>query len=247
MSDYYDDNAPQLAATYESLAATRLHAWFADCLPASGCVLDVGAGSGRDAAWLASLGFEVVAVEPSAAMVREAQGYHASDRIHWIIGDSLPGLERTLRYGKAYDLILLSAVWMHVAPADRPRAFRKLVSLMKPGGRMAITLRHGPANAGQVVHEVSAGEIETLAREHGAYVERTVPRVPDQGGRAEVTWTQLLVRLPDDGTGALPLLRHIILNDQKSSTYKPALLGTLCRIADGAAGRASSEKALRLE
>jgi len=49
-----------------------------------------------------------------------------------------------------------------------------------------------------------------------------------------VNWTQLTVRLPDDGSGALPLLRHIILNDDKSSTYKLALLRVLCRIADGA-------------
>ena len=41
-----------------------------------------------------------------------------------------------------------------------------------------------------------------------------------------------------DGTGALPLLRHVILNDDKSSTYKLALLRVLCRIADGAAGYA---------
>ena len=41
---------------------------------------------------------------------------------------------------------------------------------------------------------------------------------------------------PDDGTGALPLLRHIVFNDQKSSTYKLALLRTLVRIADSAGG-----------
>ncbi|BAU58721.1 hypothetical protein HH1059_20160 [Halorhodospira halochloris] len=44
--------------------------------------------------------------------------------------------------------------------------------------------------------------------------------------------------MPDDGTGSLPLLRHIILNDNKSSTNKLALLRTLCRIADGADGLA---------
>ncbi len=240
MSDYYYDNAPRLAATYESLAAARLHAWFTDRLPAAGCVLDVGAGSGRDAAWFASLGFDVVAVEPSVAMVREARAYHPSAGIHWIEGDSLPGLERTLRYGKAYDVILLSAVWMHVAPTDRERAFRKLVSLLKPGGCMAISLRHGEPASGQVIYEVGAAEIEKLARQHGAYVELTNHGVADQGGRSGITWTQLLVRLPDDGTGALPLLRQVILNDQKSSTYKPALLRTLCRIADGAAGMARS-------
>lgn len=46
------------------------------------------------------------------------------------------------------------------------------------------------------------------------------------------------MRLPDDGTGALPLLRHVILHDDKSSTYKLGLLRSLCRIADGWAGMA---------
>lgn len=40
------------------------------------------------------------------------------------------------------------------------------------------------------------------------------------------------------GSGVLPLLRHIILNDNKSSTYKLTLLRTLCRIANGSAGMA---------
>ncbi len=88
-TDYYDTHAPQLAATYESLEAERLNAWLRDSLPAvPACVLDIGAGSGRDAAWLASLGFDVVAVEPSAAMVKEAQHFHPDSPVHWIEGDS---------------------------------------------------------------------------------------------------------------------------------------------------------------
>jgi ubiquinone/menaquinone biosynthesis C-methylase UbiE len=43
--------------------------------------LDVGAGSGRDAAWLVSRGFEVWAVEPSEVMRREAQKRHAEASI----------------------------------------------------------------------------------------------------------------------------------------------------------------------
>ena len=49
------------------------------------------------------------------------------------------------------------------------------------------------------------------------------------------------MRLPDDGTGALTLLRHLILNDQKSASYKLGLLRALCRAADGQAGLVVAE------
>lgn len=240
MSDaihWYDANAADVSRRYESVAAETVHGWLVDLLPAApALVLDVGAGTGRDAAWLASRGLEVVAVEPSAAMHAAGLRLHPSPSIRWVV-DTLPGLDRVIRLGLSFDLILLSAVWMHIAPADRTRAFRKLITLLKPGGRLVITLRHGPAEPERGIYVVSRAEVEILARAHGAFLERTTDS-KDELGRGAVTWTQVSIRLPDDGTGALPLLRHIILNDDKSSTYKLALLRALCRIADGAAGYA---------
>jgi len=179
-------------------------------------------------------GHEVVAVEPSGAMRRQGQRLHPDERIRWL-DDRLPALATTLRVGLAADVILLSGVWQHLAPTDRPRAFRNLVSLLKSGGLLAITLRHGPADPDRGMHPVSLAEIERLGREHGLVAVHAAT-VGDAMGRPEVSWTQVALRLPDDGTGALPLLRHVILNDQKSATYKLGLLRAICRAADGAAG-----------
>ena len=232
---WYDRQAAAIAATYESLEFKAVHNWLLDLLPKGrGLILDVGAGSGRDAAGFVTLGHDVVAVEPSAAMMREASARHPDPRIRWL-DDRLPGLEATHRSGLAFDAILLSGVWQHVAPGDRPRAFRKLVTLLKPGGVLAITLRLGEAAAERDMHDVSRSEIEVLARGHGAYIERSV-EAADRQGRNDVRWVQLALRLPDDGTGALPLLRHVVLQDAKSSTYKLALLRAVARIADGSAG-----------
>ncbi|MBD1999320.1 methyltransferase domain-containing protein [Leptolyngbya sp. FACHB-541] len=234
---WYEQHAATVIPRYESLQAEAVHRWLLELIPARpSLVLDIGAGSGRDAAWLAAQGHEVIAVEPAAAMREEGQRLHPSARIRWI-DDHLPVLQKVHRLGMAFDFILLSAVWMHIPPAERSRAFRKIITLLKPGGLLAITLRHGEAEAEREIYGVSWEEIERLAREHGATIVRKVEE-PDQLARSDVSWTKIAISLPDDGTGALPLLRHIILNDSKSSTYKLALLRVICRIADSTAGTA---------
>lgn len=235
--NWYDENAERLAVSYEGLAAATVHAWLNGLLPATpGTVFDIGSGTGRDAAWLASLGHEVVGVEPSGAMRVQAASLHEDPRLRWF-DDRLPSLSRLTALGLAADLILVSGVWQHVAPTDRTRAFRKLAGLLRSGGLLAITLRDGPAGDGREMHPTSLAEIETLAMASGMAVERVHP-AQDAMGRPEVTWTNVALRLPDDGTGALPLLRYLILNDQKSSTYKLGLLRALCRAADGSGGLA---------
>ena len=229
-----DLEARDAAARYEVVNAQEVNRWLLDLLPnGKACILDVGAGSGRDAAWLAALGHDVVAVEPDAALRRENERHHP-DRTFRLLSDSLPTLAATCRTGLSFDFILLNAVWMFVALGQRERAFRKLVTLLKPGGAIALTLR-GPVDVERGMHVASVEEIEHLARRHGAYVDRT-GNAPDFLGRRQISWTQVLVRVPDDGTGALPLIRRIVLNDDKSSTYKLALIRTISRVAHSAPG-----------
>ena len=237
---WYDAHASSILPPYAALQPEELHGWFSGLLPvgmnSATCALDIGAGSGRDAAWLASNGFDVVAVEPAAAMRTEAQKRHSAPQIRWV-DDRLPALTATLRLGLAYDVILVSAVWQHISASERPRAFRKLTTLLKAGGLLVLTLRSGPAEPERGMQPVSLEEVEALAGAYGMMVIRTV-ELPDRLDRPEVRWTGVALRLPDDGTGALPLLRHVILNDQKSSTYKLGLLRAVCRAADGATGLA---------
>ncbi|REN11303.1 class I SAM-dependent methyltransferase, partial [Mycobacterium tuberculosis] len=70
-------------------------------------VLDIGAGSGRDAAALAALGHRVVAVEPTPELRAEGMRRHAALPIEWI-DDHLPGLHRVQALGVRHDLILLT-------------------------------------------------------------------------------------------------------------------------------------------
>ncbi len=107
---------------------------------------------------------------------------------------------------------------MHVPKRERPRAFRKLINLLKPGGVLAITLRCGRVESERGIYPVSLQEIAELTRGHGTYIEER-SETRDLFGREDIRWINVAIRLPDDGSSALPLLRNIILNDDKSSTY----------------------------
>jgi len=230
----YDERAAVFVHQYEQLDPESVHAAFLDSLPdgADRLALDIGAGSGRDAAWLRRKGFEVVAVEPAPGMRLAGRSLHPDPLIRWM-DDRLPSLAATHRLGLAFDVILLSGVLMHVPPSDRARAFRKVVTLLKPGGVLLISVRDGSGDSDRPMWPVSRGEIEGYARTHGLNVAR-IGSNPDLQGRTAVTWTTFVLALPDDGAGALPLLRGIILNDEKSATYKLGLLRAVARIADTA-------------
>lgn len=231
----YDAQAAELADRYDRIGLLEAYAGMSELIAPRGndpLALDVGAGSGRDAAWLAAQGYEVVAVEPAAGMRTEGQRRHPDAKIRWL-DDRLPGLGSVHGLALGFDLILLSAVWQHVAQIDRARAFRKLITLLKPGGLLLMTLRHGPAPADRPMHPVSLGEVEGLARVNGVEVLRVIDK-DDAMTRNDVRWTMVALRMPDDGAGALPLIRGIILADDKSSTYKLALLRAVARIAEHA-------------
>ncbi len=234
---FYDTNAARLTETYRSLSPSQINSHWIELIQVTtpGFACDIGAGSGRDGNWLAEKGWDVIAVEPSRGM-RELAIPKSHPNVTWL-DDSLPELSRLRALGHRFDLVLLSAVWMHVPPGQRERAFRILTELLKPGGTLVITLRHGSdeqENRERGFHPVSAAELAVFAQRRAVVMKDPV-RQPDQT-RAHVEWETVVFTIPDDGTGSLPLLRHIIVNDNKSASYKLGLLRVLTRIAESAPG-----------
>ena len=81
----YADAAEELFQRYESIPAAEYHRYVLHLIPKEPSdVLDVGAGTGRDAAWFASMGHRVVAVEPTEAMRLPAMALHPSPLIEWL-------------------------------------------------------------------------------------------------------------------------------------------------------------------
>lgn len=192
---FYTARAADLAERYESVDPARIHRVWRSHLPRPpATVMDVGAGTGRDAAWLANLGYEIVAAEPSAGMRTEGMARHPSERIRWV-DDALPDLPAIRSSGERFDLILLSAVWMHVPEAERGRALETLAALTAPGGRIVVTLRFGPSPDEREFHPVSAAELRRMAGPAGLSVVLETDRNADRLNRRGVTWQTVALSL----------------------------------------------------
>lgn len=189
----YAEEAEDLFKRYESISGAETHKAVLHLIPtAPAHILDVGAGTGRDAAWFASMGHRVTAVEPTEAMRLPAMKLHPSPLIEWL-DDSLPELALVRRRGEPFDLILLSAVWMHFDAAQRREAMASLATLLRRGGTLIMRVRHGPVPPGRRMFEIADAETIELAGAHGLRgvsnqrVESALAANRDAG----VSWTHL--------------------------------------------------------
>ncbi|HEX7807013.1 MAG TPA: class I SAM-dependent methyltransferase [Cellulomonas sp.] len=103
-----------------------------------GTALDLGAGEGRHALWLAGLGWDVTAVDFSAEALRTARTVQAAEapgttaHVEWVQADLLtyspePGSQ---------DAVLL--MYIHLLPADRRALVRSAARALAPGGTLLV-------------------------------------------------------------------------------------------------------------
>ena len=189
----YANEAAELFRLYESIPAADAHRAVLHLIPAPpASVLDIGSGTGRDAAWFASLGHRVVAVEPTSAMRIPAMALHPSTQIEWL-DDSLPDLALVRARGVSFDLVMLTAVWMHLDAAQRRQAMPNVAALVRPGGTVIMKLRHGPVPAGRRMFEITPEETIELARTQDLHPVLNVRTESSQEANrlAGVSWTNL--------------------------------------------------------
>lgn len=180
----------------EAVDFAALHESYREWIPeVPSCLLDVGAGSGRDAAMFASMGHEVVAVEPMAQFLAEARKLHNSPSIKWV-DDSLPKLESLgEEYAGTFDFVLASAVWHHLDESERKVAMLRIARLTRAGGTFALSLRNGPAGGGTHVFPTNQNQTIELAEEAGFEVLMTLIEQPSiMAGKSNVRWSMLALK-----------------------------------------------------
>ncbi|MBR83241.1 MAG: SAM-dependent methyltransferase [Magnetovibrio sp.] len=135
----YDIQARNYAAEWEEDQAppddlrAAVRAYFNN-----GLTVDVGCGSGRDTAWLAGQGFEVMGVDASLGLLVEARRRHPEVNFDVDVLPSLQGLG-----DRIFTNVLCETVIMHLLEPDAIAAVRRLCSLLAPGGTLYLSWRVG--------------------------------------------------------------------------------------------------------
>jgi SAM-dependent methyltransferase len=145
-----------------------------------GTALDLGAGEGRNAVWLAERGWRVTAVDFSAVGLDKAQELASGRRVtvEWVLAD----LRDYEPARGAYQLVLVT--YLHLLPAERAVVLRRAARALTPQGTAFVVghdrdnLTHGTGGpqdpAVLYTPQIIAAELPGLTVKRAGRVHRPV-------------------------------------------------------------------------
>ncbi len=138
---YYVDHAIRYANSSYRVDMNELYQIFIDNLPDSNQhILDVGCGSGRDAAYFASLGYKVMAIDGSQTLIDWAKS-HYDAQIEW---QCMTFEQTPFRvWYKRFTGIWACASLLHVPYVELPFLFNNLLNTLKDNGTFYASFKYG--------------------------------------------------------------------------------------------------------
>jgi len=126
---WYDEQPNQLLEIEQPIVREIL-----DGLPI-GIALDAACGTGRHAAYLASLGHTVIGVDSSPAMLSRAREKIPNGEFYEAKLNELPLADNSV------DLVVCAIALVHVADLEGP--FREFARVVRPGGHLVVSDQRG--------------------------------------------------------------------------------------------------------
>lgn len=136
-----------------------------------------------DALALHDIGLCVTAIEPAQPLMDKGIAL-TGDKVSWK-SDTLPELPSLNE--NTYDVILISAVWMHLTKEQQSKSLKRLSTLLNDNGMLVITLRHGEFNDGRKAFDVNGERLIEEAKAFNLTVFHT-DNDTDQLNRPDVCW-----------------------------------------------------------
>lgn len=97
-----------------------------------GDAVDLAAGEGRHALWLADLGWHVTAVDFSDVGLDRGRTQPGADRVAWVTADA------TTWSAEPASLDLVLVAYLHLPEEETVTLLRRAVGWLRPGGRLLV-------------------------------------------------------------------------------------------------------------
>lgn len=136
--DYYREHAREAAKRYEQVDSRLFLRELPIWVPNKAKILDLGCGSGRDAAFLLSEEYDVYGIDGSQEMVQEAQQLHPelSGRLQ---AQALPS--RLPFPDDSFNAVISIAFFMHFSKEDIDLLCREIRRVLVPHGVLWMSAR----------------------------------------------------------------------------------------------------------
>lgn len=115
----------------------------------SGTGLDLAAGEGRNAIWLAEQGWDMTAVDFSETAI--GRGRAISDEVTWVVADI-----RTWEPDDVYDLVVVA--YLHIMLDEFEPLIQRVVTWLAPGGELFM-VGHDRSN---IEHGVGGPQVPAI-------------------------------------------------------------------------------------
>lgn len=196
-AEYYENNASELSQRYESVALDAFHRALLAHIPVGARIIEIGCGSGRDAARAFAEGYDIIALDGSINLLGEAGKIHPeiSERLlHCRLPDRLPFFDHS------FDGFISIACLMHFSPAEITQVLSELARIVKTGGTGLVSLPAGRADInsegldqhGRVFTLMTIEEWQTTFNKCGFRAVAGSDE-PDSLGREGITWVTFIL------------------------------------------------------
>ena len=184
---FYNGNAESYYHSTADVDFAESYDRFLKYIPEHGSIIDIGCGSGRDAATFASRGYRAVGLDASEELAKIAERHTG---IHVIVADMAGWICE-----KPYDGIWSCASLLHLRDNELKMFFRNLQENLKVGGAIFVSVKSGIETGiddkGRFMRNFTKKELEDLLRIAGIEVKEQW-ETEDQFSRNGFSWINVI-------------------------------------------------------
>lgn len=187
--DYYNENAKAFVDGTVNANMEEHYKQFVEYLHDGAKVLDLGCGSGRDSLAFQKMGYEVVAVDGSEEVCKEARTQTGID-VQCMKFEELS-------YHEKFDGIWACASLLHIEKSAMQGILKKVADALRKSGVLYCSYKYGTEErkiSGRFFSDYTENDISTLFKDTGLKCEKWWISCDVRPGRMDEKWLNIMAK-----------------------------------------------------